>query len=103
MVDLTPKNLLDVLHSMHQLKKLNLSHTQTNAHVTKLISEVCCKLEHLSLDNCKKIYDDHVESLVEKLFPTLQYLSLDNVSMSEESVERILLKSTNLNSSTLII
>lgn len=94
--NLTPKNLCDILYSMKDLKSLNLAHTQTNNQVTKQISMTCLKLEDLNLENCVKLYDDCLADVIREIWSTIKYLNIDYLTISEELIEKILIKCKKL-------
>jgi hypothetical protein len=94
--ELTPKNLNDILHSMNNLKKLDLSHTKVNDAVINVISSNCQKLECVYLENCPNLYDDCIEQLASNLNSTLTHLNVDNVRLSKETIKFLMKKCRKL-------
>lgn len=84
-------DICNMLRSLKNLKRLNLSHTKANIDVAKLIASNCLKLEYLNLENCLQMFEYCIELIVNNLSQTIQYLNFDNIKLSQELIERILL------------
>lgn len=69
-----------MIAKMKHLKKLHLSHAMLNSDVATTIAKTCSKLEYLSLDNCKHIFDNCLENISNSLHETLTYLSIGKFS-----------------------
>jgi hypothetical protein len=94
--ELTAKNLNDIMHSMKNLRKLDLSHTKVNDTVINSIASNCQKLEWLYLENCPNLYDDCIEQLASKLNLTLSHFNVDNVRLSNDTIKYVVKKCSNL-------